>query len=261
MQAAVVVLWANAIGVVGSGILALALSATISSSGVWWCAAAGFASCIAFVTFYAALAAGSMSLVAPIVACGAAVPALVAVAGGDQLTGMLSAGLLVALVGSALAAKAPPDGAASTDGVPARLSRRAVVLAVAASLLVGVSLTLLQQATASPGTGAVAVIAVTRGFSLCFLLAAFAATRMPAAVPRDLRRDVVTVGVADTSANLMFVTASAGGSHAVAAVLSSLYPVGTVALGYLLLRERLGSAQWMGVVLALLGVALVSAGR
>lgn len=44
-------------------------------------------------------------------------------------------------------------------------------------------------------------------------------------------------------------------------MLSSLYPVGTVALGYLLLRERLGSAQWMGVVLALLGVALVSAGR
>jgi drug/metabolite transporter (DMT)-like permease len=43
-------------------------------------------------------------------------------------------------------------------------------------------------------------------------------------------------------------------------VLGSLYPIGTVVLARLVLRERVSPIQAVGAGLAMLGVALVSAG-
>jgi drug/metabolite transporter (DMT)-like permease len=76
------------------------------------------------------------------------------------------------------------------------------------------------------------------------------------------RRDLpflAVIGVMDVSANLLFGLASTRGMGSVVAVLGALYPVVTVLLGAVLLKERLVRVQQAGVLLALGGVALLAA--
>jgi drug/metabolite transporter (DMT)-like permease len=68
------------------------------------------------------------------------------------------------------------------------------------------------------------------------------------------------VGVADTGATLLYALASTKGLLSVVSVLSSLYPIVLVVLGRVLLAERIARPQLAGVGVALLGVAMISAG-
>jgi drug/metabolite transporter (DMT)-like permease len=56
------------------------------------------------------------------------------------------------------------------------------------------------------------------------------------------------------------VLASARGYLSIVSVLGSLYPIMTVLAAYLFLGERISRLQRGGVVLALLGVAVVASG-
>jgi drug/metabolite transporter (DMT)-like permease len=71
---------------------------------------------------------------------------------------------------------------------------------------------------------------------------------------------LAAIGLLDTGGNVFFAAASAHGIVSVVSVLASLYPVATVVLARLVLRERVQRSQELGVVLALAGVVLVSAG-
>ena len=71
---------------------------------------------------------------------------------------------------------------------------------------------------------------------------------------------LIAVGVADTTATLLYAAASTRGLLSVVAVLASLYPVVIVALARVVLHERVARPQLAGVAVALCGVALVSAG-
>ena len=71
---------------------------------------------------------------------------------------------------------------------------------------------------------------------------------------------IAAIGIVDTLANLLFALAAMQGQLAIVSVLGSLYPVATVLLGRVVLSERLSYVQHAGVALALVGVALLSAG-
>jgi drug/metabolite transporter (DMT)-like permease len=71
---------------------------------------------------------------------------------------------------------------------------------------------------------------------------------------------VAAVGLCDVGANVLFGIASTRGYLSVVAVLTSLYPVVTVALAAVFLHERIASSQRVGVAGALLGAAMITAG-
>jgi drug/metabolite transporter (DMT)-like permease len=70
---------------------------------------------------------------------------------------------------------------------------------------------------------------------------------------------LIFMGVADFLANLLLGIACTKGSVSVAMVLSSMYPIATALLAFRFLRERLHRVQYVGIVLAVSGVALISA--
>jgi drug/metabolite transporter (DMT)-like permease len=69
---------------------------------------------------------------------------------------------------------------------------------------------------------------------------------------------LMAIGVLIVCADSLYAVASTEGLLSVVAVLSSLFPVVTIALARFYLHERLGRAQQAGVVIALSGVVALS---
>jgi drug/metabolite transporter (DMT)-like permease len=214
------------------------------------------------VALYRALAIGPMSLVAPLTACGGAVPVLVAFALGDVPGPVTGAGLAVAFAGALVVSRpaehdssAPPEPGAVVPG----LKRVALRYSLAAALGLGLALTCLQQAahTGSSSLGITLVAAVATITLLVTITVSRGAVVPP---PRALVPAVLACGLLDVTANVLFAQATAEGSAAVVAVLGSLYPLGTVLLARAWLGERLSRSQGAGVVAAMAGVALIAAG-
>jgi drug/metabolite transporter (DMT)-like permease len=68
----------------------------------------------------------------------------------------------------------------------------------------------------------------------------------------------ILAGMLDTTGNLFYIRASQLGRLDAAAVVSSLYPAGTILLASLILREHPTRRQWAGMALALASVGLLS---
>jgi drug/metabolite transporter (DMT)-like permease len=69
---------------------------------------------------------------------------------------------------------------------------------------------------------------------------------------------VVLAGVLYITANALFLLATQTGQLAVTGVFASLYPVSTVVLAQLVLRERLVATRAAGLGTAAVAVALIS---
>jgi len=70
---------------------------------------------------------------------------------------------------------------------------------------------------------------------------------------------VAASGVGDMTANALFLLATQeGGQLAIVGVLASLYPVSTVVLAQVVLRERLVPAQMAGLASAFAAVVLIT---
>jgi drug/metabolite transporter (DMT)-like permease len=70
---------------------------------------------------------------------------------------------------------------------------------------------------------------------------------------------VLGVGIGDTLGNLLFAASAGRGLVSLTSVLASLYPIVTVILAALVLKERVERFQLVGVILTLAGVGLISA--
>jgi drug/metabolite transporter (DMT)-like permease len=67
-----------------------------------------------------------------------------------------------------------------------------------------------------------------------------------------------TAGVLDSLANLFFLLAARGGDLAVVAVITALYPAGTVLLARTVLSERIHRSQLVGLGAAAAAVSLLA---
>ena len=168
---------------------------------------------------------------------------------GERPSALQLAGILLALAGVALASREPAErGGGRAAGVG---------LALVAACGFGAYFVFLDQAASESVPFAVAT---ARGVSS--LLALVAAIAVGASLRPGTRvlPALVAVGLCDVGANVLFGLATTRGFLSVVAVLSSLYPVVTVALAAVLLHERIAPPQRLGVAGALAGAAMITAG-
>ena len=243
---------AQIVGLVFMVIVALATGAFTAGIApteyLVWAVLASLCGLGGLVAFYTALAAGRMGIVSPIAALGVLVPLAVGLLRGDQPTPVQLLGIILAVVGVVLASGPEISGGAGL---------RPGVLAGAAALLVGGFMVFVAQ-----GSQASAVLTMTaaRANSAVLVLVAAAVTRQVGGLQRADAGRLVSIGVLDVSANLLYGLATAAGLLAVVSVLGSVYPVVTALLAALILHERLLPAQYAGVAFALTGVVAISAG-
>lgn len=220
-----------------------------SARQVAWAVFAGVAAVVGLSAFYRALAIGTMGIVGPITATGAIVPLVFGLARGDHPDALQGIGIALAIVGVI---------AASLEQMPeGRRLGRGVGLACVAAVAFGSSLVGLSRA--APGGVAWGILLMrATAVPLVGTLALLMAPRV--AVSRRLWLGLALVGIGDSGATLLYGAASTRGLLSVVAVLSSLYPIVIVALGRVVLAERVSHTQLSGVAVALAGVALISAG-
>lgn len=215
------------------------------------------------VLLYRRLAAGPMSVVAPLTAVTSAVaPAVWGLARGERLGSLGWLGLAVGLVAVVLVSLGP--GGPSTAAAPP-VTARVVTESLGAGLGFG-TLFIFLDAT-SPDSAPWPVVSgrlltSTLLVGAVVVLARRAGSRAGSGLPRDGRTLglIAVAGLADTTANVTFLVATNQGRLSVVSVLSSLYPIATVVLARLVLGERVTRPQGTGMVSALVATVLLTVG-
>jgi drug/metabolite transporter (DMT)-like permease len=218
-----------------------------STRSVMWALAAGLSGGAALAAFYQALSAGNMGLVATVGAVlGAAIPAVLGMIteglpGTIRMGGFASAGLGIWLISRAEGETRP----------------QALGLASLAGLGFAGFYLCVKQAADAP---ALWVATFTRSAALLLTTAIVIVTRRFCRLNPGTVAFSALAGCLDASGTALLVRASQTGRLDVAVILTSLYPVWTVVLARLILKERLTPWRIVGLSAGLLAVPLIALG-
>ena len=229
-----------------------------------WGISAGLIGGAGLILFYKALAAGPMSVAAPVSALVATVlPVAVALAEGERPGPGVYAGAalcLTAIVLTSSGGQTSPDDRTSTAVPPqAAGAGRALRYASAAGVSFGLYFLMMRNAGQS---GELWPVAAGRIGELAAVLIAAAALRrspLPRGANGHLLLAAAGAGTIDVVATISYIAATRTGPFGLAVVLASLYPGITVLLAGVILGERLHWAQRTGLGLAAIGIILVAA--
>lgn len=213
-----------------------------------WGSAASITGYLGLMSFYQALATGRMGIVSPVAALGVLVPLTIGLLAGEILSGLQTLGVLLAIAGIIFASGPELSGKAAA---------RPVVLALLAALGFGLCLVAIAKGSEIDAVTTMTVMriqTVTVGFFVWLKTRASLNFEKRDFVP------LVFIGIFDIGANLAFGIATTSDLLSVVSVLGSIYPVVTVLLAWWLLKERLLSVQYWGVLLAMIGVGAIAGG-
>lgn len=220
----------------------------VKQSDLVWGALAGLIGLGGLALLYATLAAGKMSIVAPIIGTGAAVvPVIYAVVVGEAITAVQWAGIALALVAVLLLAREP--------GAHDPLDRRLFLQAILTALCFGVFFVMMGQTGEDSG---VWPLVAARSVSVPIGIAVLTLLSIVPKVPKGSWGLVAASGALDMGGNIAILLAVQRGPVGVNAVLGSLYPVFTVAAAVVVLRERPTMVQMSGIVLAVIAIAALA---
>ncbi len=188
-----------------------------------------------------------MGVVAPI---SGVLAAAIPVALGIVLQGIPGparvAGMVLALLAVVLVSRANVGG-----------SRRDVGL----GLLAGFGIGVFNIAVSRFEPGQVfAPLTIVRASEGLLVVAIVVLGRRPWRLSRSILPLVVLVGTLDMGGNAFYILATQAGRLDVATILSSLYPVTTVILATIILRERIAGSHLAGVLLAIAAIVLIGVG-
>ena len=250
LAAIVVVVVSQAIGLAGLLIWVVATRDPFpGATELLPAAGAGVAVLAGVTAFYRGLAIGAMGIVAPITAAGPVVPLAVDAAHGTTPTSLQWLGIACILLGVATLSWEGAHG-------QTRLASGAG-LAIFAALGFGLYFVGIDAGADESASWAVVAARLT-AVSLGAVVALASSRSLRA--PRNLLPMLVAVGLIDTAANVLVAAATTYGAAGIVAVLSSLYPIVTMVLAWVVVGERLGATKRAGGVIAVAGAAFVAAG-
>jgi drug/metabolite transporter (DMT)-like permease len=237
----------------GSGLLVLTALTLASGERLpgWesclWATAAGIAGAVGIATLYRGLSLGHTALVSPVAAViGAAIPALA----GTVIQGLPGvtqiAGFACGLAGIGLVS--------STPGAQPGARRRGLGFALLAGIGFGGYFIFIAQV--EPGQ-VFAPLTVAKMVSLLTAMVVLRTRRLKMIHPAQSPMALIT-GLLDAGGNIFYLLAAQNARLDIAAVLSSMYPAGTVLLARLVVDEKISMLQWLGVGLCLAAVGLIT---
>lgn len=245
-----VMLAANPFGIlVIAGIVLVQGTPLPNNNALMWAALSGAAGVFALYLLYQGLSIGPMAVVAPISGTGVILPVLFGLLNGDSLTVLQVAGILAAIVGTFFASREKKESRSSTQVV------RGLNYALASAIGVGLYFIFMDIASETDPYWASLGMRVSYGLLLVPILLL---TRTPLKGVRPHLFPIAAMGIIDALAGFSFALASTLGMLSVVSVISALYPGVTVMLSSIFLKERLQTTQTIGVLLALIGIVLLS---
>ena len=210
-------------------------------------ALAGIAGYLGLICLYAGLSTGRMGVVSPISSLSAVIPLTFALITGEVLTVAQGVGVVIALAGAFCA-----SGPELSQG----LSPKPLFLAVGAAAGFGTAMTFMSIGSES---SALMTMVMMRATTFLVTIALVIRYRTIGNFSKSEIPVLIFVGVADFSANLLLGVATNFGLVSLVMVLGSIYPIVTALMAFKFLHERLHRVQYVGIVLAVAGVALISA--
>jgi drug/metabolite transporter (DMT)-like permease len=221
-------------------------------------ALSGVTGAVAIGLLYACLAIGPMSILSPLTAVvSAIVPVTIGLVGGERLGAIGYLALVLALVAVVLVGFVPEKGA-----VRPRLV--GVVMAVGSGIAIGAFLVIVDQ---TPDDSGLVPLVLNRAVSGAILFAAVGVLLLVArrrGSGADARgwlpglRLAILCGIVDAAANTGLLLGLRLGELSVMAVLTALYPAGTIILAAIVLKERIAPVQIVGLVLAVAAGAMLA---
>jgi drug/metabolite transporter (DMT)-like permease len=210
---------------------------------------AGVSGTIGQWAFFAALALGPMSVISPgVAAIYALIPAVVGLALGERFPPIGYVALVAVIIAAVMLS-------VTRETDHSRVSPRALLLGLVAGVGFGGYIVAIDSTPAESG-----LIPLLTDLTVgILLLGAILLVRRVRSGPGEFRaiREpnalALSLGAGATlaAANIMLVIALHLGELSIVGVLNSLYPLGTVLLAMIVLRERLTWLQWLGVALAI----------
>jgi drug/metabolite transporter (DMT)-like permease len=236
-----------------------------SVQAIFWGLMGGFSSVVALLALYASLALGPISIISPL---GALVSAIVPAAIGVSLLGESFSilgwvAIALALVAVVLVGFVPPSSNSTKEVLMPK--PRAIVLAIIAGAGIGVAVTSLARSPADSGIAPIIVMRTTAAL-LLGLVVLFGVLRGQKAAAEGNAQPLTTrvwltvaaAGLLDAGANIFFTLASRSGTLTVVGVLTALYPLGTILLARLVLKEHVANTQKVGIAISLTASLLLA---
>ncbi len=215
---------------------------------VGWSTIGGVFGGIGIVSLYRGLAVGRMGIVAPVTGV---LAAMIPVVAGIVLEGwpdaLVMVGIGVALVAVILVSRVADEGG----------GRAGLGLALLSGSTIGLFGVCIAQISDGHVFGPLAIVRGAEAVLIVSVIVVRRAAWRPA--PRFVP-GILAVGVLDMVGNGAYILAVQSGALAVASVVSSLYPVTTVILATVILRERVTRSHAVGIGLAALAIVLIGAG-
>jgi len=236
-----------------SGMVVLVVSALIRGEGIpsghsiFWAIMAGAAGALGMAALYRALSMGHIASVAPTsaITC-AALPVLFGLITAGLPKTVQLFGFALAFLGIWLVSRSPT----ARD----QTFREGMILAFLSGIGFGGFFIFI----ALVGKGQVFIpVLVARTVTLGISLFMLRLKHLP--IPGLTSNPIaILAGVLDTGGNIFYLLATQYTRLDIAALLSSFYPVMTVILASIILKEKVSFAQWAGIILCLVALMLIT---